>query len=191
MTGCGQLVWGTTDSERKALVDFYTSMQGSWWRFSYNWLVGDPCLNLWYGIQCDSSHHIISIHFFQNHLNGVFPSSFKDLIYLRHLSIFNDGREYENNPVYHMNTVYAMDSQLIAQLTKLEELNLANLDMYGFITADFVKNLKRLRFLNLSHNRLEKALPQIEDWANWTEINIIELTGNRFTGSIPPAWAKL
>ena len=65
-----------------------------------------------------------------------------------------------------MNTVYNFDSQIFSELTELEEINLVNLDMQGSINADFVKNCKKLRTLNLSHNRIEGELPNIEEWSD-------------------------
>ena len=105
---------------------------------------------------CDINHHIIGIHFFENHLNGIFPDSFINLKWMKHLNIFNDGREYENSIIYHRNTFYAFDSEIVSKLTELEEINMQHLDMYGFITENFVRSLKKLKYINLAHNRLTK-----------------------------------
>ena len=40
-------------SERQALVDFYTSLQGQNWTGNANWLTGDPCENAWGGVFCE------------------------------------------------------------------------------------------------------------------------------------------
>lgn len=167
LLGCGDLVSGTSAAEKQALLDFYVSTQGTWWQLQHNWNVGDPCLDLWYGVQCDAQHRVISLHFFENHLNGVFPATFINLVHLRHLSIFNDARSYENEALHHISTFYAFDPQLLAPLTKLEEINMQWLDMFGFISVDFVKNLKNLKYLNLAHNRLSDSLPDIPEWADW------------------------
>jgi len=148
------------------LVDFYISTQGDYWQISHNWLIGDPCVNLWYGIGCDIDHHIVSIHFFENHLTGIFPPSFVNLIWLKHLSIFNDARYYENLDVYHRNTIYVWDNKIMSKLWSLEEINLCNLDMWGRINEDFVKNMTNLRFLNIAANKFNESLPNIPEWAN-------------------------
>ena len=92
-TGCNERT--ASAAERNALVDFYNGFNGDNWRFHDNWLVGDPCLNQWYGVQCNVKGQVIVLHFFENHLVGAFGESFSDLIYLKHLSIFNGELEYE------------------------------------------------------------------------------------------------
>ena len=44
----------TSDLERQALVDFFHATQGNWWRIKENWLEGDPCIDHWYGITCNT-----------------------------------------------------------------------------------------------------------------------------------------
>ena len=91
--GCVEIK--TTVSEHSALIDFYNSFDGSRWRIRDNWLDGDPCVNQWYGVQCNVKGEVIALHFFENHLVGTFASSIGDLIHLKHLSIFNGDLEYE------------------------------------------------------------------------------------------------
>ena len=50
-TGCN--VNKTSEKETSALKDFYNDFGGKTWRFNYNWLEGDPCLNHWYGVFCN------------------------------------------------------------------------------------------------------------------------------------------
>ena len=45
MSEIGCVMKHTSPDERDALVDFYEQMNGERWRFKYNWLSGDPCLN--------------------------------------------------------------------------------------------------------------------------------------------------
>jgi hypothetical protein len=47
------------------------------------------------------------MHFFENHLKGVFPNNFGDLIYLKHLTIINDGLEHEGVVNPHRNHILA------------------------------------------------------------------------------------
>lgn len=35
----------TSTSEKCALFSLYDALGGDYWRFNYNWLVGDPCVN--------------------------------------------------------------------------------------------------------------------------------------------------
>jgi hypothetical protein len=109
MDGC---TVNTTDSERQALVDFYGATQGDWWRIIQNWLVGDPCTNHWYGITCNTLGNIISVHLFENRINGLMPDSFGNLVHLKHLTLANDGREHEyvDNP--HRNSIYLWNDKV-------------------------------------------------------------------------------
>jgi hypothetical protein len=45
----------------QALVELYKSTDGPNWRYNTNWLVGDACLNRWYGIVC-SDFEIIKLY---------------------------------------------------------------------------------------------------------------------------------
>lgn len=60
----------TSDAERLALEEFYDELGGNFWRYNYNWNSGDPCDNHWFGVGCDSDGHVISLHFFENHVVG-------------------------------------------------------------------------------------------------------------------------
>jgi hypothetical protein len=49
----GAMCVGTTNAvHRAALVDLYTSTNGTKWTTSTNWLLGDPCQDSWYGVAC-------------------------------------------------------------------------------------------------------------------------------------------
>lgn len=65
-TGCP--VSPTSLLEVAALTDFFKSMNGKNWRFNYNWLVGDPCTNHWFGVYCNAESQVVALHFFENHL---------------------------------------------------------------------------------------------------------------------------
>ena len=57
--------------ELDALRDFYDAAQGEKWRVNSNGLVGDPCVNKWYGVGCNVWGQVISLHFFENALEVV------------------------------------------------------------------------------------------------------------------------
>ena len=42
-------------TEKQALEEFYDATNGPSWRFKDNWLVGDPCLNGWFGVRCNKA----------------------------------------------------------------------------------------------------------------------------------------
>jgi hypothetical protein len=77
------------------------------------------------------------------------------------------------------------------KLINLEEINLANLDMWGFLSITFIENLKHMKFFNLSYNRMEGEIPDPDTWKDWWELEIIELNNNNFSGILPTNWDHL
>lgn len=131
--------------------------------------MGDPCTNYWYGVICNKAGNVISLHFFENHIEGVFDSTFGNLVNLKHLTITNDGREHENVTNPHMNTVYMWDSTSIGKLLNLEEINMQHASMVGYLESS-ITNLVKLKYLNLAFNSLSMPLPSTSDWANMQEL---------------------
>lgn len=123
---------------------------------------------------CDIEHRVIGLHFFENHLNGYLnPDTFKNLVHLKYLNIFNDGRVYEMEELPHKNTIWILDSTVFSSLSNLEEINMNNLDMLGKIDAEFVSALPNLKYLNLAHNQLSGELPNTELWAGMKKLSYI------------------
>jgi hypothetical protein len=112
----------TSQSEKDALADFYHTTNGEFWRNNENWLSGDPCTNIWFGVTCNKKGNIIALHFFENHLDGILPDSISNLIYLKHFTIANDGREHEGVANNNMNSIYVWNDA-ITGITSLEEIN--------------------------------------------------------------------
>ena len=125
-------------------------MNGDEWRFNDNWLYGDPCVNQWFGVGCNTEGNIISLHFFENHLIGAFPEEFKDLIHLKHLSIFNGDTEYEGIPNMNANKIERLPTSF-ETFTELEEINLAWLGMEKTIPNDLL-DCTKLKYINMSNN---------------------------------------
>eukprot|EP00347_Sterkiella_histriomuscorum_P002582 403367589 len=180
----------TSDLEKDALVKFYQSLNGIFWRYNENWLDNDPCQNLWYGVICNRKGQIISLHFFENHLVGLFDESFANLKYLKHLTISNDGREHENVTNVHANTLFFWNNSIMSQLINLEEINMQHLDMFGHIETS-ITNLIKLKYFNLAYNKMTLELPVTDGWLNMKNLEQIELESNQFSGGLPPQWAQL
>jgi len=46
----------------QALVDLYTATNGPEWWINTNWLNGDPCGNLWYGVECGGTATLYTLY---------------------------------------------------------------------------------------------------------------------------------
>jgi hypothetical protein len=176
--------------EREALVDFYNSTQGDWWRISTNWLVGDPCQNHWYGVTCNTRGQVIVLHLFENAIDGLMPDSFKNLKYLKHLTIANDGREHEGEVNPHRNTIHYFNGKIITQLINLEEINMQHLGMHGPL-SDYLSNLHKLKYLNLGYNQLSGPISNVPAWVYLKDLRFIELMSNTIGGPLPTYWNRL
>ena len=180
----------TSAGELGALKDFYLSMNGDFWRNNQNWNVGDPCTNQWYGVTCNTKGNIIVLHFFENHMEGILPYTFPNLIYLKHLTLANDARENELIPNPHRSTIYYWDSTIMKQMTSLQEINMQHLMMYGPLKDSFL-NLVNLRYLNLGYNNLSGPITDSSAWGNLIYLKSIELMSNRIGGLMPTYWNSL
>ena len=66
--------------EREALVALYNSTDGANWENNTNWLEGDPCSNLWFGVTCDDSGTtVMDISLEVNQLSGPIPPELGEL----------------------------------------------------------------------------------------------------------------
>ena len=63
-------------ADRDALLNFYYATEGDSWESNTNWLVGDPCTNNWYGLECNPDGTIQKVYLPFNFLTGYIPSDF-------------------------------------------------------------------------------------------------------------------
>jgi hypothetical protein len=182
--GCGI---ETSIGEKTALEEFYTATDGPNWRFNSNWLTGDPCINLWYGVMWNKFGQIISIHLFENALTGVIPYSISNLQHLITFNIFNDAREYEGTDNIYKNTITTWNPK-IHFLPHLQELNFMHLDMSGSLDSTLA-NLSQIRHLNLNFNLLSGSLPDVFD--SFINLEYLQLAHNSFSGDIPASLVPL
>eukprot|EP00571_Detonula_confervacea_P001268 CAMPEP_0172318428 /NCGR_PEP_ID=MMETSP1058-20130122/34838_1 /TAXON_ID=83371 /ORGANISM="Detonula confervacea, Strain CCMP 353" /LENGTH=606 /DNA_ID=CAMNT_0013033261 /DNA_START=1 /DNA_END=1821 /DNA_ORIENTATION=- len=111
-----------------------------------------------------------------NLLEGNIPEDFGLLKEMAYLSLgLNDG------------IVGRIPAEL-GDLSKLEQLNLANMSLRGPIPTAFGQ-LENLVDLYLQNNRLSRGLPvELENLVN---LESLVLSDNEFTGDIPSSWKKL
>jgi hypothetical protein len=114
------------------------------------------------------------VHLFENRLDGLMPDSFGDLVYLKHLTIANDGREHEGVPNPHRNTIYFWNERVFNRLKNLEEINIQHLGMKGKLTNSLL-NLHKLKYLNLAYNKLQGPLSDSSEWILLKDLQFIEI----------------
>lgn len=80
---------------------------------------------------------------------------------------------------------------VIYELTALETLDIVRFGIQGSLNGGDMLKLNKLRRLNLAENQITGGMPQGDGWLQWTQIEVIELQGNRITSSIPKQWSHL
>lgn len=184
----------TPPIQREALVDLYNSTNGPGWTDSTNWLVGDPCVDSWYGVTCDQSENITKIELHQNNLVGTIPASLGNLSHLRGLFLRSNQLSGSIPPelegVTGLITLLLGSNQLtgnippeLGDIATLYWLGLENNSLSGSIPVE-LGDLTNLERLNLSGNRLTGSLPS--ELGNLSLLRNIFLQANQITGPVPP-----
>ncbi|KAB2039747.1 hypothetical protein ES319_D02G031700v1 [Gossypium barbadense] len=104
-----------------------------------------------------------------NHLNDSILLSLSELSSLRYLDLSHNRFEGSSHP---------RGFQWLSRLTKLETLNLTGNSLKNSILFD-MRNLSSLKTLRLSSNQLEGRLLHIQELNNLTDLNYLDLSGNR------------
>jgi M6 family metalloprotease-like protein len=162
------------ESEINALIELYNNTGGDNWTEKTNWLVGDPCADKWFGVECGIGS-VQNLDLTNNNLNGSLPASIGNLTDLQNLKL---GNNQLSGPI----------PAEIGELVKLDRLLLNDNLLNGTIPAE-LGELTQLGQLLLNGNQLSGSIPaelgQLEE-AWW-----LNLGNNQLTGSIPAALAKL
>lgn len=163
-----------TNGELEALNDLYNACDGTQWVNQTNWLVGDPCNNLWYGVSCTSGH-VTALQLTSNGLYGTLPSSLSNLYELESL-IFDD------------NEISGSIPSTFNQIKSLGKIDLHSNFFSSSIPNDLGDLLPyNLEYLDLSDNKLTGAIPTFFD--NPPNYFYANLSNNLFTCPIP-SWAQ-
>ena len=197
----------TSNEELEALKLFYKETNGLFWINNNNWLIGDPCINNWFGVHCNLRGNIIGLIFNENYIQGIISSEvISRLIYLEKIIIINTlkykSSSSENNIFY--------VSPNIWKLSRLNEIIIRNVDLFQSINSLFPENdknilsnieiieldynkifgelpdfnrFKRLKSFSLSNNNLSGTLDNLNTLIS--DITIIQLNDNRLTGEVP------
>eukprot|EP01040_Poterioochromonas_malhamensis_P018326 gene18326-21367_t len=177
-------------SDRVALIDLFTLTAGKYWYQKWNW---DSNLGYkkWFGIDIDSSGHVVSINLRENNLRGSITDfhSISLLVNLSTLSLFSNSITgslpseiglcsylQEINISWNQVTGDLPDS--IYDLTQLRLLKIDHNQITGVI-KDRLSELKELRYLDISHNQLSGEIPLIAHQLEY--LTTLNLNHNHFT----------
>ncbi|EGG22819.1 leucine-rich repeat-containing protein [Cavenderia fasciculata] len=162
----------TPTSQANALVQLYDLWSGDQWYNSDNWLVGDPCNNMWYGITCnETTGDIIALDLAENNLFGRLTSDIADLTELVHLNIQNNNLNGDIPP-----TVFQ-------SMKSLQILEIPNNQLSGDIA--WTNNLPlTISLLWVAGNEFTGSIPL--GWAKYQSLDLAFLELNQLTGTVPP-----
>lgn len=159
-----------------ALEALYNSTAGANWTNNTNWLVGDPCLDNWYGVVCDASNtNVTELNLGNNNLIGNLPAQIGQLIQLTRLNLY-------------ANQLSGALPVELGSLTNLISLALYNNDFSGTIPVE-LGNLTQLQYLFLSNNQLVGEIPS--SLGNLTQMIHLTMINNQLSGSLPSSLGNL
>ena len=169
----------TPEQERNVLLDLYTSTNGQQWYESGGWNSSNSHCS-WYGITCYNNSYVRTIVLAYNNLDGVLPSNLWKIRNL--LSLCTPG-----NP------------KLRGRIRDFLFGNMSSLLSIAFnaasISREIPKDIVQLNKLNIflgcvmNGEGFSGNLP--EDVGNMTELRLLCLGGNKFTGRIPSSISRL
>ncbi|KAL0692757.1 hypothetical protein Bca4012_059937 [Brassica carinata] len=155
-----------------ALRDFITNLEPK----PEDWVANDNCCN-WTGITCDSSSltgRVTKLELGNKKLSGTLSESLGNLDQIKVLNLSRN---------------FIRDSIPLSILSSptLQTLDLSFNDLSGEIPQTL--NLPSLQSLYLSSNSFNGSLPS-HLCHNSTQIKIVKLSGNYFSGEFPPGFGK-
>lgn len=177
------------DTERQALLDLYTSTNGTSWftRTGWNGASGTECG--WFGITCDGGQsHVVNIELPANNLSGSLPS----LTPLTGLETFDvDTNKITGSippliDLTNLGNFLAYNNQLtgsiptLAGSTQLSYFYVYNNKLSG--TIPDLTGLPTLCHFNLSGNQLSGSIPPLTQISNLVVFNV---SSNQLTGNVP------
>jgi Leucine-rich repeat (LRR) protein len=172
----------TPEQEKQVLLNIYHTTNGQYWYNQSGWSNQNETSHCyWYGISChNNTSYVKSIVLAFNNLDGFLPSHLWKLRNL--LSLCTPG-----NPKLHGR----MEDFIFANMSKIQMMIINGASINGRI-PEAVGNLYLLQKLfacGMSGQGLSGNLP--ENLGNMTELWLVCLSDNSFTGQIPRSISKL
>lgn len=187
-----QFMWKVDNirgKEKGALVAFFNSAGGRFWRSSENWgQETDPCWDSWYGVTCDEHGHVIHLELVDNGLGGMLPEGgLSDLTFLLKLDLSSSQPDYHGYVNRWRNQIQGPIPSL-ATCIFLQELEISG-NLFTSLPTDLYKNAGTLRVLSASHNLLTRLPERLEEFA---ALHTMELYNNQISGNLSSyAFGKL
>jgi Leucine-rich repeat (LRR) protein len=169
----------TFPADKDALLNFFAATGGTNWRVRTGWTSPktDPCIDMWFGVGCNTQGRVISLTLSNNHLIGSIPDSLGTLEFLNGLWLGSmDITGIDRNYLYG-----TLPSSLLV-LPNLEVLVVDHNMFTGHIPTA-LSSATKLKLLDLSFNRFTGELPVM---SNLTSLEKLVLRNNRLSGSLLP-----
>ena len=169
----------TPEQERNVLLDLYTSTNGQQWYESGGWNSSNSHCS-WYGITCYNNSYVRTIVLAYNNLDGVLPSNLWKIRNL--LSLCTPGNPKLRGRI---------GDFLFGNMSSLLSIAFNAASISGEIPKDIVQLNKLNIFLGCVMNGEGFSGNLPEDVGNMTELRLLCLGGNKFTGRIPSSISRL
>lgn len=172
----------TSDEELEALKLFYKESNGVFWINNNNWLIGDPCINKWYGVYCNLRGNIIGLIFNDNYVQGIISSEvINGLINLEKLIIINTLR-YKT--ISNENIIYYISPD-IWKLPNINEIIIKNVNLFQSTNSLFPLNdtniLSNIEIIELDYNKIYGQLP---DFTRFHKLKTFSMSNNNISGTL-------
>ncbi|KAF4675443.1 hypothetical protein FOL47_007751 [Perkinsus chesapeaki] len=196
--------------EREALVDLFYELNGMDWRNRDGWLIGEPCWNDWYGVECNEFGYVRSISLADNRLKGQVPASLSYLIYLEEIYLHNTADAFHSFPNRDANRITGSLPRL-GSLRRLQVLDVSGneiealpYDLYRNTNLEIVSasrnrltklptylgRLRNLKILQLQDNLIDDMLP-IAEICKLLSIQVFDLGNNTISGKLSNCLSRL
>ena len=141
-----------------------------------SWAVGDPCTNVWRGVQCDGAGSVVGLVLTAMGLQGTLPTSLGTLSSLTVLVLF-------------MNALSGVLPSEIGKLTSLtSQLGLRANRLSGTLPSEWGQ-LSRLTNIGLASNSVSGSVPS--EWGGLVSLRRLALDFNSLRGTLPSQLASL
>ncbi len=188
-----------TETDRKALIEFYIATNGGSWNLSANW-VTEAATCQWYGITCSNDNRVVGIALENNCVSGTLPESIGKLDQVKNLqlkynylsgTIPNSLGRLPYLETLILDQAAPRLNGTIPEFTSkyLQSVSISNAQFSEQKFPDWLQDKYALIFLTLNSVNLTGTIPA---WiSNLKSLQKLYLESNLLTGVIPSLPASL